>query len=388
MKKRMISILIAALLLAAIMPTGTAAIQLQGDTNRNGTVDIIFTVTKGPEGFFETETGDYLYMEELHVPYFDLALYGLEGYYYNPECYTGSGGQQPGTALTAAGVVTTMHMFIYATEVFMFGEDPSDAGKGLHADDLSTWVSWSQGAGSSFMSFWDHSTNLNYFLDYEYPLGREGWGSTSDQQALHDGSHVSLHRITGGAMGSVYGLMETEDGTRDFGQVTEGESITLTLKRTVASMASGSATSYAVLRSTDVYILSEDEFAGQKLGTDKWERLGYTDENGQITVPGTLAPGRYYISANGNPDSERGPSVFVLTVKRDTGDVVFGDVNGDGLVNSGDAVLVLKHTAGTLGSADFIEAAADVNGDELINSGDAVLILKRTAGTIPAFPVE
>ncbi len=386
MKKRIISILIAALLLAAIMPTGTAAIQLQGDTNRNGTVDIIFTVTKGPEGFFETETGDYLYMEELHVPYFDLALYGLERYYYNPECYTGSSGQQPGTALTAAGVVTTMHMFIYATEVFQFGEDPDDAGKGLHADDLSTWVSWSQGAGSSFMSFWDHSTNLNYFLDYEYPLGREGWGSTSDQQALHDGSHVSLHRITGNAMGSVYGLMETEDGTRDFGEVTEGESITLTLKRTVASMASGSSTSYRALPDTDVYILNEDDFAGQKV--TKWTSLGYTDENGQITVPGTLEPGRYYISANGNPDAERGPSVFVLTVKRDTGDVVFGDVNGDGLVNSGDAVLVLKHTAGTLGSADFIEAAADVNGDELINSGDAVLILKRTAGTIPAFPVE
>ena len=200
------------------------------------------------------------------------------------------------------------------------------------------------------------------------------------------GTNETNYRITGNAMGSVYGLMETEDGTRDFGEVTEGESITLTLKRTVASMASGSSTSYRVLPDTDVYILNEDDFAGQKV--TKWTSLGYTDEKGQITVPGTLEPGRYYISANGNPDSERGPSVFVLTVKRDTGDVVFGDVNGDGLVNSGDAVLVLKHTAGTLGSADFIEAAADVNGDELINSGDAVLILKRTAGTIPAFPVE
>ena len=398
LKKRILGILLAVLLMLALGPTASAA-ELQGDTNRNGTIDVTFTVTKGPNGFFETESGEYLYLRELHVPYFDLALYGLEQYYYNPDCYTSSSGQQPGTALTAAGVVTTMHVFIYATEVFQFGEDEADAGKGLHADDLDEWVSWSQGAGSSFMSFWDHSTNLNYFLDYEYPLGHEGWGSTSDQQALHDGSHISLHRITGDAMGSFYAFMQTDDGVRDFGTVTKGDTLDLTLMRTVANMFTGSSTTFRPLPDTEVYIINADDFEGQPTYVPeddpnqpdvKWESLDYTDEDGRITIDSSeLEPGTYYISAEGYDEgSERGPSTYILKVKKPVADVRFGDVNNDGNVNSTDAVLLLKHTAGTLGAADFVEEAADVNGDELVNSTDAVLILKYTAGTISAFPVE
>ena len=49
--------------------------------------------------------------------------------------------------------------------------------------------------------------------------------------------------------------------------------------------------------------------------------------------------------------------------------------------------LILQSTAGTLGEAEFIEGAADVNGDGKVNSSDAVLILQLTAGTITEFPV-
>lgn len=66
--------------------------------------------------------------------------------------------------------------------------------------------------------------------------------------------------------------------------------------------------------------------------------------------------------------------------------VTWGDVNGDGKVNSTDAVLILRYAA-QLG-VDIDTAAADVNGDGKINSTDAVLILRYAAQLITKFPVE
>lgn len=57
-----------------------------------------------------------------------------------------------------------------------------------------------------------------------------------------------------------------------------------------------------------------------------------------------------------------------------------GDVNGDGNVNSIDAALILKYSAG---SVDFTETqllAGDFNGDGSVNSIDAAMILKKSAG--------
>ena len=107
----------AALMVVLMLPTVAFADEtLQGDTNRNGTVDVYMTISEGQNGFYETYTGEALFHALLKVPYFDIALYGLEHYYYNPDCYTGT--QQPGTKQSAEGIVTTMHVFIYATEKY------------------------------------------------------------------------------------------------------------------------------------------------------------------------------------------------------------------------------------------------------------------------------
>ena len=59
--------------------------------------------------------------------------------------------------------------------------------------------------------------------------------------------------------------------------------------------------------------------------------------------------------------------------------IVPGDANGDGKVNSGDAVDILRKLAG-YEVPSFNEAAADFNGDGKVNSGDAVDILRKLAG--------
>ena len=58
--------------------------------------------------------------------------------------------------------------------------------------------------------------------------------------------------------------------------------------------------------------------------------------------------------------------------------VVTGDVNGDGEVNSDDAVCILRYLAGY--DVDVKIENGDVNGDGTVNSDDAVCILRNLAG--------
>ena len=56
-----------------------------------------------------------------------------------------------------------------------------------------------------------------------------------------------------------------------------------------------------------------------------------------------------------------------------------GDVNGDGLTNSTDALNVLQYSVGSIDKID--EKAADVNEDKIINSTDALCILQISVGS-------
>jgi hypothetical protein len=70
----------------------------------------------------------------------------------------------------------------------------------------------------------------------------------------------------------------------------------------------------------------------------------------------------------------------------------FGDINNDGSINSGDAILALRISAGLeIGGPPHQataeeRSAGDVNCDGLNNSGDAILILRKAAGLIISFP--
>ena len=63
-------------------------------------------------------------------------------------------------------------------------------------------------------------------------------------------------------------------------------------------------------------------------------------------------------------------------------EVVLGDVNGDGEVDSLDATMLLKYDAGMIDLEDTQLLAGDVNGDGEVDSLDAVIIFKYDAGII------
>ncbi len=72
----------------------------------------------------------------------------------------------------------------------------------------------------------------------------------------------------------------------------------------------------------------------------------------------------------------------------DTSDVVYGDVNNDGFIDSLDAAQVLKYDALLIELDGAALVAADVNGDGFVDSLDAAQILKYDALLIENFPVE
>ena len=63
-------------------------------------------------------------------------------------------------------------------------------------------------------------------------------------------------------------------------------------------------------------------------------------------------------------------------------EVTIGDCNGDDKINTIDAVVILKYSAGMMGLEGNSFTAADTNRDGKVNTSDAVLILKYAAGMI------
>ena len=322
------------------------------------TVEVKFAVTRGENEFLEIEeTGDIMMDHSLEIPYFDIELYGLAKYYYNPYCYLDENGnirgqQKAGNRETAYGVVTAMHAFIYFTEVYYLGYDIEDAGTGYSntvdtdgdgKSDFEEAVSWTQGVGSTFMNLWGLGSNLNYHINYEYPIAYQGWGSTSDQQALKDGDLLIVHMITGAANGSAFGLFVVNDANgkydrtdiKDVYTVKQGETFELT--HYLADQGENYTTSFKIGANKELYWVEE---GNETADIREWNREGFgnmtaeefvTDENGVVKInTAGLETGTYYIGAkggfakgSGKPGSdgfvssgaESGPGYFKLIIE-------------------------------------------------------------------------
>lgn len=68
--------------------------------------------------------------------------------------------------------------------------------------------------------------------------------------------------------------------------------------------------------------------------------------------------------------------------KPEPDDILVGDVNADGRINSADALFVLEFSVGKRDLSDSQQKMADVNGDSKINSADALAILRIATGQI------
>lgn len=419
MKKKLLSLLLVLCMVLGMLPMTASAAEAE-----NNSVTVYFTVEKGIG--FVTAGGKTMGMQKLTVPYFDLALYGREDLYYNPDCYAGAGqaSQKPGTAETAKGVVTILHLFIYATEVFRCAVDPEDAGKGYLAE--AGWPHfevYTQQAGSGFVYFWDYSNNITYYLNYEYPLGKVGWGSTCDQIPLKTGDIVTVRNDNGTDGYGTYhhfgerGLIAKE--------IVKGNAVNLTLFKTTKTADYSGTGHEPVGAGQEVYVCEEPGGAALVTGT--------TDAYGDVRLDTSkLAKGRYYVCSK-----TYGPAVMELLVGdheylpvvtaptcteggytthtcvgcgksyvdsrtpaaghqeengsctvcgENTNVAMYGDVNGDKTVDINDVVLLAQKIAKY--DVEIDASAADVDGSGSVDINDLVLLKQHLAKLIDKFPVE
>ena len=117
------------------------------------------------------------------------------------------------------------------------------------------------------------------------------------------------------------------------------------------------------------------------------------DENAVASESWNVKKGDVIVVVVSNYDAKTGESpAAAITVVASfeaevVGDVLKGDVNGDGKINARDAMLALRYVAGEVGDGDVNLAALDVNSDGKVNARDAMLVLRYVAGEITEFPV-
>lgn len=333
------------------------------------------------------ESGETMALKKVTVPYFDLALYGLEDFYFASEDYgpasgdpTGGPGSalDPGTKEFAYGKITMLHLFLYATEVYYLGIDPADAGKGYLADNgiMGTDIfSYSGSTGSIFLqNIWKYDLNLNYYLNYEYPLASAGWGSTCDQILLRDGDIVTLGHFSDWSF--------FNDTTSIFNYIVadktdpvQGDKIKLELYHAGADMYGSYNTAHTLIDySPSVYCTPVNDIVSGDVTT--WQYVGNAEADGSLVVDtSTLAPGEYIFAMAGQPGKENPgaicstPGGIRLTIHEKP--VVKGDINGDGVINSTDVMALFN----AINSGDDLDATvADVNGDGVIDARDVMAL--------------
>lgn len=369
-------------MLTVIAVVFSMAITAFADTTGTGSAKITLSISQNKQ-FYSTDA----MMTEYEVPYFDLALYGLQDYYYNPDCYA-SDEQKAGTKTTAENNVTMLHALIYITEILQLGASPGEAGTGMlyQSGELADYIPLQGAAGSSYITnFWGWGSDINYYVNYAFPLGRNGWGATSDQILLKDGDHLSIHQFDNpnwDITGSTFARL-TANGSSTSASADKGDKVKFTLEYTTSEY--GTETGYVTGEGVSVYYTD-------KLSTNpaKWTKIGTTNSSGQVTLDTSkLSAGTYYIGTDSSEayvaDARSHAPGIIKLILKDTASVTYGDVNTDGKINATDASLVLRYaTSGVSITTD----AADVNGDGKINSTDASLILRYSAGKITKFPVE
>ncbi len=157
-----------------------------------------------------------------------------------------------------------------------------------------------------------------------------------------------------------YDNSQTISDNRDLGdyisaaaETSDGYIIEVAIPYTISEFQSGQVIGY------DVQI-NDDDGSGARSGICNWA--------GDMTGMGYASTANY--------------GVLELV-----GGIIYGDANGDGIVNSIDATMVTRHALQVLTLSDAAQSCCDVNLDGAINSIDATIITRYSLKVISSLPV-
>ena len=265
MKKRILSLLLALVMVLSLIPTLAFA---AGEDYSKVTVYLSLS----DNGKYKNGTsGKTLAYVPVTVEYFDLDDYGLGKY------TRADAGEQP----------TVLHLFIKMLE-----QEYLNSGKLTVGGDALTV---SGGAGSMYMTqFWGHDQNLTYYVNHVYPIMSGSTGATADWIILKDGDVVDVAMFDdwsfwSDAYAGFQYFMDGDAPTHSY-TATAGEAKVITCKTAQTNMMSPSGTQYNVCGTQTVYY-GKTLFAGDAKSVT-------TDSNGAASITFPEA-GDWYVWANG-----------------------------------------------------------------------------------------
>lgn len=399
--RKLLAFLLAVLMLSAMLPLTALA----AESDEVAQVTVYFSRSHDDAYQEGKGSGEVMALKKITVPYFDLALYGLQDYYFSSETYTGDedydGTGDPssdlvaGTAEFAKNKVTMLHLFIYATEVYYCGIDEADAGQGyLYNQKLlgTDTFTLTGSVGSSYLKmFWGQDENLNYYLNYEYPLASPGWGSTSDQILLEDGDIITMGHFTNWQFhtdpGSVFNYLKAGSDT-GLNTVEKGSTLNLTAYLAGADQSGNYTTGHTVVTSQpEIYYMAVDELYEGDVTT--WKLAGTASKNGTLSFDtSSLATGEYIFAMAGQYGENLTDAICSAPGAIRVKVIKYGDLNGNGSINIQDTAILYRHLKNSASLTDIQLAASDVNGDGKVNAVDAAMLYRFAANKLPAFPVN
>lgn len=322
--KKLLTLLLSLFMILSLIPTSAFAEVHRAPASGDG-VDVQFSfshdenfvVAKNHSGVSSTPMAK----ERVRLKYFDLANYGLEKFYFHTGSY-GKDDEVKGTAETAEGHITLLHLYIYMAEVYYMGIDPDDVGQGALREKIGTELFSASGkAGSMYLtSFLNFDSNLNYYVNGEFPQASEGWGATADQIELKDGDDVQIGHFTNtnffGSKLAGFNALNCKE------EVNAGEKLSITAERHWQNLMKpeGSGTGIFPSNVSKLSVIKASDFTHEKISECNAFKTLNKKEDGSFELDTTgMATGRYFIAMEGQKDPEQDkivstPAVAILDV--------------------------------------------------------------------------
>lgn len=322
--KKLLALLLSLFMILSLIPTSAFAEVHRAPASGDG-VDVQFSFSHDENFVVAKNHGGLsskpMAKERVKLKYFDLANYGLEKFYFHNGSY-GKDDEVKGTAETAKGHITLLHLYIYMAEVYYLGIDPDNVGEGALREKIGTELFSASGkAGSMYLtSFLNFDSNLNYYVNGEFPQASEGWGATADQIELKDGDDVQIGHFTNtnffGSKLAGFNALNCKE------EVNAGEKLSITAERHWQDLMKpeGSGTGIFPSNVSKLSVIKASDFTHEKISECNAFKTLDKKEDGSFELDTTgMATGRYFIAMEGQKDPEQDkivstPAVAILDV--------------------------------------------------------------------------